>query len=265
LKFELHHIIPGLKPYLRAISSLENPLGLHKNPAFRVLPDTCVELFIRYNCSSIASISANGAFNSAGSLVTSRMTAFMDVEILPGSGSIALCFEPGEAFRFFDLPMSELTDNTVSLHDLWGSQVTELEDGIARCVSNQERVVRIQDFLLKQLKTRHRSSSAFEYCLRQIQLHKGQARMQELSKKTNISQRQLSRQFDACLGLSPKAFSRMARFLTALQQLKTGKAGNLTQLAYDSGYYDQAHFIHDCREFAGLSPKEVIASDVIIC
>jgi AraC-like DNA-binding protein len=270
LKFELHHIIPALKPYLRAICSIENPVGLDKNPAFRVLPDTCVELFIRYNCSSIASITTHGAFSSAGSFVTSRLSAFMDVEMLPGSGAVALCFEPGEAFRFFGLPMKELADNTVCLHDLWGSRIAELEESIAACLSNRQRAIKIQDFLLGELKKGDRSSPAFEYCLRQINRNKGLARVQELSKETSISQRQLTRQFDTYLGLSPKAFSRMTRFLFALEQLKASRSNSpmaigLTRLAYDSGYYDQAHFIHDCREFAGLSPKEVISSNVIIC
>ncbi len=265
LKFDLHPVIPALKPYLRAISSLEIPAEPDKNPAFRVLPDTCVELFIRYNCSSIASISSHGVFNSAGSFVTSRMSAFMDVEMLPGSGAVALCFEPGAAFRFFNLPMKELTDHTVSLHDLWGSRIAALEDGIAACHNNRERALKIQEFLLSFLRKSDASSSAFEYCLWQISHHNGSARVQGLSKETHISQRQLTRQFDAYLGLSPKAFSRMSRFLFALQLLKSRRGESLTRLAYDSGYYDQAHFIHDCREFAGLRPTEVIASDVIIC
>jgi AraC-like DNA-binding protein len=28
------------------------------------------------------------------------------------------------------------------------------------------------------------------------------------------------------------------------------------QVALDSGYYDQAHFIHDFRRFSGLTPRQ---------
>jgi AraC-like DNA-binding protein len=34
---------------------------------------------------------------------------------------------------------------------------------------------------------------------------------------------------------------------------------NLTSLAYENGYYDQAHFIKDFNEFTGVSPKEFYA------
>jgi len=31
---------------------------------------------------------------------------------------------------------------------------------------------------------------------------------------------------------------------------------NLTDLAYENGYYDQAHFIKDFKAFTGMSPKQ---------
>ena len=34
------------------------------------------------------------------------------------------------------------------------------------------------------------------------------------------------------------------------------QAGNLTEIAYDSDYYDQAHFTRDFREFTGITPRE---------
>lgn len=37
---------------------------------------------------------------------------------------------------------------------------------------------------------------------------------------------------------------------------------NLTALAYDAGYYDQAHFIKDFKEFVGISPKQFYADNL---
>ena len=31
---------------------------------------------------------------------------------------------------------------------------------------------------------------------------------------------------------------------------------SLTELAYDNGYFDQSHFIHDFRSMTGLTPKQ---------
>jgi AraC-like DNA-binding protein len=39
-----------------------------------------------------------------------------------------------------------------------------------------------------------------------------------------------------------------------LQQHK--KAENMSDLAFQSGYYDQAHMTNEYKEFSGLSPKQ---------
>jgi AraC-like DNA-binding protein len=38
----------------------------------------------------------------------------------------------------------------------------------------------------------------------------------------------------------------------------------LTSLAYNNGFYDQAHFIKDFRELAGLSPKQYFAEHPLL-
>jgi AraC-like DNA-binding protein len=44
--------------------------------------------------------------------------------------------------------------------------------------------------------------------------------------------------------------------------LEQKKFRNLTSLAYENGYYDQAHFIRDFKEFTGVSPKYFFADDL---
>jgi AraC-like DNA-binding protein len=39
---------------------------------------------------------------------------------------------------------------------------------------------------------------------------------------------------------------------------------NLTQVAYDSEYYDQAHFTKDFKEFTGITPKDFLTDDQMI-
>jgi AraC-like DNA-binding protein len=53
------------------------------------------------------------------------------------------------------------------------------------------------------------------------------------------------------VGIGPKVFSRIVRFQRTLRRIaRTG----LLPAALDSGYYDQAHFIHDFKQFAGETP-----------
>lgn len=233
---------------------------------FRVVPDTCVELFINYTSTSLATISNNKNFKSGHSFVVSRMSSYMDVEMQPGSGCIAICFNPGTAYHFFPLPMNEVTDSVVGTEHLWGNATYELEERVADAHTNDERVSIIQQYLIQQLVKKQQPDKAIAHCLWQINLYKGQFTLNQLSNETGISLRQLGRRFNNCVGLSPKEYTRINRFLHSLVQLKKYPAISLTEVAYESGYYDQAHFIHDCKSYSGYSPGELLVTpNILLC
>jgi AraC-like DNA-binding protein len=63
------------------------------------------------------------------------------------------------------------------------------------------------------------------------------------------------------VGLSPKQLGKVIRLQAALKMLLNQKNGNLTQVAYESDYYDQAHFIKDFKDFTGINPKEFLKDE----
>lgn len=261
MSLQLYHIIPPLRPYVKEICSMEYSEKDSVAP-FRVLPDTCVELFISYVESPVAKLGTSK--EKLRSFVVFRMSQFMDVEMERKSGCIAICFKPGTAYNFFSLPMSEVSDTATDLSYLWKGIASEMEEKVFEANNNQQRANIIQQYLYTQLVKKIRPDKAIEHCLWQINYLKGQLSAKQLSDNINISQRQLGRRFNSYLGLSPKEFIRTSRFMHSLEHLKKYPAINLTEIAYESGYYDQAHFIRECKEFSGLTPGELIASDNVL-
>jgi len=72
----------------------------------------------------------------------------------------------------------------------------------------------------------------------------------------NVSARRLERHFLAQVGLPPKLFSRVVRFDRAVRDLAGRGTASWSRFALAHGYTDQAHFINEFREFAGVSPAE---------
>ena len=68
--------------------------------------------------------------------------------------------------------------------------------------------------------------------------------------------RQLQRQFDGATGVSPKTLARTIRFEAIRNRLIFEPDANLTDLAYEFGYTDQAHFIKDFKAFTNKTPGE---------
>jgi methylphosphotriester-DNA--protein-cysteine methyltransferase len=60
--------------------------------------------------------------------------------------------------------------------------------------------------------------------------------------------------FEKHVGIRPKYFSSLMQFQHVLRALESEQQFSWTQLAHDSGYFDQAHFINEFKRFSGLTP-----------
>ncbi len=71
---------------------------------------------------------------------------------------------------------------------------------------------------------------------------------------TGISYRQLRRLFEFYIGDTPKTFSKVVRFQNILKAKPSKQSLRQNKLFFDVGYYDQAHFIKEFRNFYGVTP-----------
>jgi transcriptional regulator GlxA family with amidase domain len=60
--------------------------------------------------------------------------------------------------------------------------------------------------------------------------------------------------------MPPKTLARVLRFERVSRLLREAPGPRLAEVAFDCGYYDQAHLNRDFREFAGTTPGEYLAS-----
>jgi transcriptional regulator GlxA family with amidase domain len=79
-------------------------------------------------------------------------------------------------------------------------------------------------------------------------------RIRELALRLGITPRTLERRVREATGLSPRALRAVLRFRRVFRRLDRSPAGSWARVAVESGYYDQAHMIHEFRRFAGVPP-----------
>lgn len=266
MKTEMYSILPELQPYIKVICSIESDASTDTS-SFRVLPDTCVELFLNFsnNQDSFTKVTGHRTFDPSQSFVISRMSDFMDIQLTNTTRFISICFYPSMAYLFFQLPMSEVANSLTNLHDLWQTEAKKMEEEIQQVHTNQQKVFAAQQYLITQLR-RNKTDKTINYCMQAMKRANGAFSVAELANKVGMSQRQLSRKFNQCLGLSTKEFIHVNRFIDSLTHLKKHPAISLTDVAYASGYYDQAHFIHDYKTFTGFTPSALLnARNIILC
>ena len=101
--------------------------------------------------------------------------------------------------------------------------------------------------------------ASVEPVVRAVWRRRGRVRVSELCEELGLSERQAQRIFADSLGVAPKSYARLCRFLYACSALGSEAPGpeerrSLTEVGLDCGYYDQAHFIGDFKAFSGMTP-----------
>jgi len=81
-------------------------------------------------------------------------------------------------------------------------------------------------------------------------------RIQHLAARLDVSERHLSRSFQAMFGMSPKQFARIARIESAWSA--RGQGASWANVAYATGFTDQAHMINDFTEIVGVPPGQLV-------
>ncbi len=172
---------------------------------------------------------------------------------------IGIHFKPGGAFPFFKMPASELHNLHFSLEDLWGHEAGLLRERLLEAPTPEKKIQVLEQCLLEQAfkpLERHRAVDCALGLFRNI--HTAPA-MADLADHVGISSRRFIQLFSNEVGLTPKLFVRVRRFQQVLQQIRSGMEFSWAEMAASCGYFDQAHFIHDFKEFSGINPTTYLA------
>lgn len=170
-------------------------------------------------------------------------------------------FHPHALNTFFGLDASQLTNQTPDIQLLDKEKLTHLLIGAK---NHKERVDILQRYFYEKVAIRT-SDMIIENLFYENWFDKldNDIKLDAVAKHFKISERQLQRRFKQCIGVSARKFSRLAKFEKSLQALSSAQYGNLTGVAYDVGYADQSHFIHDFKLFSGVSPYEFIRNKTL--
>ncbi|MGH9634152.1 MAG: DUF6597 domain-containing transcriptional factor [Candidatus Angelobacter sp.] len=194
-----------------------------------------------------------------GALVCGPRSSFFVIDTAQQDSVIGVHFKPGGAFPFFKMPAIELHNLHVSLEDLWGQQAGLLRERLLEAQTPQKKFQVLEECLLARAFKPLERHRAVDHALELFRnIHTAPA-MTELADQIGISSRRFIQLFSNEVGLTPKLFTRVRRFQQVLQNIRTGVEFSWVDMAASCGYFDQAHFIHDFKEFSGINPTTYLA------
>jgi AraC-like DNA-binding protein len=223
----------------------------------RVIPTGNIELMFHYRNSFKVKRSDNSFFKQSPSFISGIGDSYADVSTSGETGMICVTFHPYGACSFFNFPLFEIENKNISLDCIFGSKQKEIDEQLCENQSLNSRIDIIETFLLNKLGSNvHRESELIKTGIELINKSKGQINTAKLSEKLCVSAKTLERKFSAKVGKTPKQFIKIVRFQNILNNYSTENSMSFTQIAYENGYYDQAHFIKDFKSFSGYTPKD---------
>jgi transcriptional regulator GlxA family with amidase domain len=149
--------------------------------------------------------------------------------------------------------MPELLSIEVLLGQTTCRDLPQLYEQMAEMATLREKIILVEGWLEKQLREARPQSPIISPSLAYINRVNGQLAMPRLAEAVSLGQRQLERLYQEQVGLSPKKMAQLRRVRQARTALKQA-IHSLTDIAYQCGFYDQAHFIREFKGVTGLTP-----------
>ena len=222
--------------------------------SIKMIPNGCLELIIHLNDLHCDLEKDNTWSQTPDYMILGLFTKPCEVRFKNFVKVFAVRFKPEGLYNVFGLPASMLKDRYEDMQLILGNgfrdfchRLKEEKDIIAmiKCAEN---------YLLNNLLDRKIGRNYINLAAEIIRKTKG-ARIEDLADKLFISQRQLEREFKDKLGISPKQYLRLTRVNEVFRLLNDNQMLDLTSIAYQCGYFDQAHFINDFKKITGYNPS----------
>ncbi len=157
------------------------------------------------------------------------------------------------ARQFIPEKLNVFRNRLVDFQDLFGSDKSKMLNNIDQHRTISCNIQEVERFL--NAIRRPSEVSIVDAALHEIHSTNGQLSISKLVEQSKLSRAQFRKRFSEEIGMSPKEYSKIIRFQEVSNQLKNRKKQKLSDIAYDCGYFDQSHFVHDFRSITGVSPK----------
>jgi AraC-like DNA-binding protein len=180
---------------------------------------------------------------------------------LDGSGDMfGTTFRPAGFRPLFGRPVAELTDRVIDGSAVFGAAAGELAGRIQDARDVDERIGIAEGFV------RARLASAVPAAVRTVNglvdailADRAILKVDDIVDLYGIGKRNLEKLFREYIGVTPKWVIQRYRLHEAAERLDMA-ATDLSTLAYELGYADQAHFVRDFKAAVGRPPASYVRS-----
>lgn len=249
---------PALASHVRCLWRMSGQWS-DATPPEPIIPDGYPEIVLNFGDAFVRHTDG-GSHRQPRSLVAGQITRAITLQPSGRVDVWGIRFQPWAAAPLLGSSGAEMRDRLTSIGDLAPRLGAELDAVVDASGSTRQRAVIVN--VLTRLLARARPADArLPRLVALVARSREPLTVRGVARETGLGVRRVQQLFRDDVGLSPKQLHRIARFQRALALGRAQPGLTWSAVASRAGYFDQAHLIHDSREIAGCTPRELLGDD----
>jgi AraC-like DNA-binding protein len=196
----------------------------------------------------------NRCDRTSGMVLAGVQSRYSVIDTAEQEHVLGVAFRPGGTMPFMRVPADETRDAGIPLDVLWGPRrASDLRERLLEARNPGAKLEAMENALAEMWRPSGLHPS-IAFALDVFGQRSHATSVTAVTDAIGLSAKRFIERFKAEVGLTPKRYCRILRFQRSLRRAHKGQHVDWTRVALDCGYFDQAHFIHDFRSFAGITP-----------
>ncbi|MFC4588009.1 helix-turn-helix domain-containing protein [Sphaerisporangium corydalis] len=173
---------------------------------------------------------------------------------------VGVHFKPWGISPFVDMPATELRDRWVPVDAVWRRSLDRIRNQVGDSTSAIETLRILEEELRSRLaEAPSRGLELVQHTGGRLETSHGAVPVGALTDAAGVSVNHLATQFKSHVGVTPKRVARIYRFARLIVSVDPSRPVDWSEVAHTAGYFDQAHFSREFKDFTGHTPTEYLA------
>ncbi|QEC40201.1 helix-turn-helix domain-containing protein [Pseudobacter ginsenosidimutans] len=260
MEFSNHQPSAILQPYIDSYSTMDINWDTLTQPfrKWRLIPfgkPSLLFIFGDPHQYRIGSSDAPAAFTTKAFIV-GQLKGPVWLEFSGHTKMLKVQFKPSGLRHFIKQDISEFTNKAcIGLWSVFGYAANFLYEQLQEFPEMTCSV--LNAFFEKRLLPPLHQTDHINYAIAVFEKSMGNLTITDVRSQLPFSERHLERIFKKHVGLTPNEYRKLIRLNHAFRYLDKYPGTSFTSLSHTIGYYDQAHFAHDFKQFAGSRPSQL--------
>lgn len=245
-----HEVRPELACLVEMVATHRETIPIGERWTERILPDGAARLIVDLGDTPTVRGDPSARVRVVGPSASPTV-----LELEGHLEGLSFTLGPGAVPALFGVSTRALTDRAVSLDELWGpGSEAQVQEALFASRTPWARSDALQSMLVRRT-TPNRPEATAERGVALMRSSGGRLSVADVASALGVGERRLQQLFVRDVGLTPRAFRRLARLQACIRSLRSATRPRWSQMAVDMGFYDQAHLANEFRALSGLTPS----------